>query len=141
MLLSSTGEYVRTDSGVLRWTHSGLPRIDVEQWQPRFMFWQRFQKIDGRSIVRGDILGYFYAPLISLDQRFIHPTRRLHDPRPVSSRDVSALSSREEVIQKKSTQAIPEQSPKDTVLHATMLSTRFKSTVRKEHVPGHCMSI
>jgi len=90
-LLSYLGSYVRTQSGVLRWTHSGLAITDAAQWQPKFVFWQRFQRFDGTSIVRANPFGYLYAPLVSLDQKLIHPTQRLFTRSSNNSRDANDM--------------------------------------------------
>jgi len=61
-----------TESG--RWRLFGLAEIDCIQWQPRFGFCQRFRWSGGRNGIRADFLGYIYAPLILLDQSYIHRT-------------------------------------------------------------------
>lgn len=72
-LLSHTGGWMVTESG--RWRPFGrLAEIDCIQWQPRFGFCQRFTWSGDREGIRADALGYFYAPLILLDQSYIHPT-------------------------------------------------------------------
>ncbi|HEX2749901.1 MAG TPA: hypothetical protein VHM91_17970 [Verrucomicrobiales bacterium] len=45
---------------------------DTYEWQPRYGSCQNFLSITGETSLRADALGYFYAPLILLDQRFIH---------------------------------------------------------------------
>ena len=61
-----------TESG--RWRLFGLAEIDCIQWQPRFGFCQSFRWSGGRNGIRADFLGYIYAPLILLDQSYIHRT-------------------------------------------------------------------
>ena len=47
---------------------------DQFEWQPRYGNCQRFRLVSGDYTLRADTLGYFFAPLILLDQRFIHRT-------------------------------------------------------------------
>lgn len=82
-LLSFSGGWMVTESG--RWRPFGtVAEIDCIQWQPRLGFCQRFTWSGGHEGIRADFLGYFYAPLILLDQSHIHPTiplfRTLGDP-------------------------------------------------------------
>ena len=72
--LSVTGGWVVSESGQLR--PFGLAEVDIFQWQPRFGFCQRFLWSSGHYGLRADALGYFYAPLILLDQGFVHRTIR-----------------------------------------------------------------
>jgi hypothetical protein len=53
-----------------------LAVADSFAWQPRSGWCERFLQVDGRYTLRGDGLGYFYAPAILLDQRYAHPTIR-----------------------------------------------------------------
>lgn len=102
IVLSSSGGYIRTQSGAIRWAHTTLPVIDIEQWQPRCAFWQTFKKRDGTIKVRANLLGYFYAPLVSLDQKFLHPTRRLLSlDRPGNTHALKPMDG-EEITQQKS---------------------------------------
>ncbi|UCG49009.1 MAG: hypothetical protein JSU94_04340 [Phycisphaerales bacterium] len=77
LVLSSLGGYVWTQSGVVRYPISYLAVTDIIQWQPKFMFCQVFQDIQGRRVIRASPLGWVFSPLILLDQRFVHPTSRL----------------------------------------------------------------
>lgn len=79
VILSWNGGYTWTQSGQVRYGF-GLSVTDLEQWQPRFCFCQRFKTIDGSWITRANALGYTFAPLILLDQTYIHPTVRIFDP-------------------------------------------------------------
>ena len=78
-LLSCNGGYVWTQSGEVRWSF-GMSATDLEQWQPRFIFCQRFRQIDGTYTTRANLLGYFFAPLVFFDQVYVHKTVRLFDP-------------------------------------------------------------
>lgn len=78
-ILSSCGGYVRTQSGQVRYDF-GLSVTDIDQWQPRFAFCQRFRQIDGSWTIRSNFLGSAFAPLILLDQLFVHKTIRHFDP-------------------------------------------------------------
>lgn len=80
-ILSANGGYVLTQSGRVRYGF-GLAVSDIEQWQPRWAWCQRFRRIDGSHTLRGNWLGYAYAPLILLDQKWIHPTRAIVDVEP-----------------------------------------------------------
>lgn len=78
-VLSLSGGYVFTQSGQVRYGF-GLSVSDLQQWQPRGAFCQRFQTFDGSWILRADFLGYVFAPLVLLDQTLVHKTVRLNDP-------------------------------------------------------------
>lgn len=69
--LSFTGGWVVTESGEVR---IFTAVADTFQWQPRYGSCQRFHSVSGDYTVRADALGYFFAPLILLDQRFVHRT-------------------------------------------------------------------
>jgi hypothetical protein len=47
---------------------------DIYLWQPRYGHCDWFRGIDGSHSLRSDELGLLYAPLILLDQRFVHRT-------------------------------------------------------------------
>ena len=76
--LSSSGSYVFSQSGRLRYGF-GLAVSDQGLWRPCGVRWQRFCDIYGWNSSRGNILGYFYSPLILLDRAVIHPSRDLFD--------------------------------------------------------------
>jgi hypothetical protein len=78
-VLSATGGWLVSESGEWR-PFGALAEIDIFQWQPRYGFCQRFRWPGGHYALRADALGYFYAPLILLDQRFVHPTIRFRKP-------------------------------------------------------------
>jgi len=71
--LSFTGGWVVSESGELRMP---LAVADVFEWQPRYGECQLFRWTGGNYGLRGDRLGYFYSPLILLDQRYVHRTIR-----------------------------------------------------------------
>jgi hypothetical protein len=75
-ILSSNGEYVWTQSGEVRYSFD-MAMTDLEQWQPYKAHCQIFRSISGRLTLRGNFLGYLYSPLIIIDQKFIHPTKRI----------------------------------------------------------------
>ena len=77
--LSCTGGYVFTQSGEVRYAF-GWSVSDIQLWQPRFLFCQRFRQIDGSWTIRANTLGYVFTPLVLLDQAFWHKTVRLFDP-------------------------------------------------------------
>lgn len=69
--LSFTGGWVVTESGEVR---IFTAVADTFQWQPRYGSCQRFHSASGDYTIRADTLGYFFAPFILLDQRFVHLT-------------------------------------------------------------------
>lgn len=79
LILSFTGTYILTESGLVRYDF-GFSVSDIQQWQPRFAFCQRFRTVDDNWTLRANFLGYFYAPLILLDQAVLHKTIHLIDP-------------------------------------------------------------
>ena len=79
-VLSLSGGYVFTQSGLVRYGF-GLSVSDLQQWQPRFAFCQRFRQVDEHWTLRANFLGYVFAPLILCDQAFVHKTVHLFDPK------------------------------------------------------------
>jgi peptidoglycan/LPS O-acetylase OafA/YrhL len=79
ILLSLSGGYILTQSGQVRYNF-GFSVSDLQQWQPRFTFCQRFRQVDGSWTLRANFLGYVFTPLALLDQTFVHRTVRLFDP-------------------------------------------------------------
>jgi len=70
-VLSITGGWVVSESG----EHRIVTAVaDQFEWQPRYGSCQRFRSVSGDYTLRADTLGYVFAPLILLDQRFIHRT-------------------------------------------------------------------
>jgi hypothetical protein len=69
---SSEG-YQITQTGNLRY-ETGISVSDFMQWNPVGCWWQsRFNNVDGEVQSRGNILGYFYSPLIAVDRKFNYP--------------------------------------------------------------------
>lgn len=88
-VLSLNGGYVFTQSGLLRY-EGAFALSDLQQWQPRFAFCQRFRQVDGSWSLRANFLGYVFAPVILLDQALVHRTVRLFDAEtgePIKKRD------------------------------------------------------
>jgi len=74
--LSLCGGYVLTQTG--EWRYSwGLSVSDVMQWQPKFVFCQRFKQIDGSRGLRADFMGYIFVPMVLLDQKYVHKPVRI----------------------------------------------------------------
>lgn len=69
--LSMTGGWVVSESGRIRIT---LAMADIFEWQPRYGMFHRMRTYGGGHLVRADFLGWFYSPLILIDQKWIHPT-------------------------------------------------------------------
>jgi hypothetical protein len=69
---SSEG-YQITQTGNLRYV-TGLSVSDFMQWNPVGCWWQpRYNHVDGKVRSRGNMLGYFYSPLIAVDRKFNYP--------------------------------------------------------------------
>ena len=75
-VLSYFGSYCPTQSGKLRY-NAGLSVTDVAQWHPKFIYGHLFRTIDGKTTYCGNIMGFIYAPLVILDQKYIHKTEEL----------------------------------------------------------------
>ena len=76
--LSGAGDYRASQTGRIRY-FGGLSVTDVYHWQPCFMCWEPFRKVGGNDTSRGDVLGYFYSPLIRIDRAWRHPSRYLFE--------------------------------------------------------------
>jgi hypothetical protein len=74
--LSAAGQPVFSQTGQLRYSF-GFAVSDVVIWDPPLAKWEPFHTIDGVDTSRGNLVGYFYSPLIRLDRRFWHPTQFL----------------------------------------------------------------
>ena len=75
--LNQSGKF-RYQAGKIRYRNISLPVSDISTWNPKgCRFQYRFENIKGEYVSRGNDLGYFFAPLIILDRRFIHPTEVL----------------------------------------------------------------
>jgi hypothetical protein len=74
-VLSYTGGWVISETGHDRPVPGApLAAADVYIWQPRYGRCEPFRNVLGENTLRADALGYLFAPLILLDQRFVHPT-------------------------------------------------------------------
>ena len=69
--LSVMGNYVPSQSGEYRLRGSGIAVTDVMIWKPKFTYWRIYKNIDGEKEIQANLLGYFYAPLIYIDQGLI----------------------------------------------------------------------
>lgn len=78
-LLSAMGNYQGSQSGEIR--YEGAAAVtDLLLWQPKGTWYQsHFLSVDGETIRRGNRLGYFYSPLIVLDQALFHKTMNVGD--------------------------------------------------------------
>jgi hypothetical protein len=81
--LSAAGDYRPSQSGKLRY-FGGLSVTDCDHWQPKFMWWEPFRDVSGKDASRGDILGYFYSPLIRVDRAWRHPSHYLSEMSPAT---------------------------------------------------------
>ncbi|MDF1738042.1 MAG: hypothetical protein P1U86_02690 [Verrucomicrobiales bacterium] len=69
--LSEKGGWVVSESGRIRIT---LAMADIFEWQPRYGYFHRMRSISGGTTIHADLIGWFYAPLIMIDQSRVHPT-------------------------------------------------------------------
>ena len=54
---------------------------DISEWRPIGCWFQAgFIDVYGKKTCRGNTFGYFFAPLIVIDQKWIHKTEVLMDP-------------------------------------------------------------
>lgn len=80
MMLSHRGQYVYSQSGKLRFAGTGISMIDIMEWRAAGCWFQAgFINVDGEKSIRGNFLGYFYAPLILLDHKWVHKTKSSMD--------------------------------------------------------------
>ena len=76
--LSFHGQYVYSQSGKIRNSITGLSMHDLTEWRPLGCWFQAgFIDVDGGRGFRGNALGYFFAPLILMDQKWVHKTVEL----------------------------------------------------------------
>ena len=73
-VLSALGGYQPDVSGRMRYL-GGMGVTDCVLWQPKGVYFKRYLSIRGTTEVSADLLGYVYAPLISADRAWVHPTR------------------------------------------------------------------
>jgi len=71
---SGFGQYQPAQSGEIRWGF-GMSVTDIVIWSPFEANWQKYTTSSGTQSSRGNLLGYFYSPLIRLDRALIHPTQ------------------------------------------------------------------
>jgi len=76
--LAFNGQYDWSQSGHLRYG-GGLSVTDRVVWNPRLTWWEPFRDVTGQDTTRGNLLGYLYSPLISLNRQWVHPTQVLFD--------------------------------------------------------------
>jgi hypothetical protein len=76
--LSAAGDYRASQTGKLRY-FGGLSVTDVYHWQPAFCEWEPFRDVSGKDTSRGDLLGYFYSPLIRVDRVWRHRSQYLSE--------------------------------------------------------------
>jgi hypothetical protein len=77
VILSISGGYTMVASGELRMFPPGLSMDDEFAWEPRWGFAHRRMLIDGTYFTACDLPGFFYMPLIRLDQKLVHATLRV----------------------------------------------------------------
>lgn len=73
-LLSLMGGYVICESGRFR-PFAHLASYDAIFWMPRVGEAYVFIDVSGSRTLRAEGIGYFFFPLILLDQAFVHKTR------------------------------------------------------------------
>ncbi len=76
LILSFTGGYIVSESGEHRIV---VAMADVYIWLPYYGICRPFRNARGDHIIQYDLIGFFYCPLILLDQKYIHPTIRFLD--------------------------------------------------------------
>lgn len=79
--LSAAGEYWPSHSGRLRYWF-GLAVTDRALWQPKGMSLARRLDVNGESKTDGNLLGYFFCPLILVDRAYWHPTIYYFEEKP-----------------------------------------------------------
>ncbi len=78
-VLSAMGGYYFDQTGEVRYSF-GFAMSDIAMWHPKYAWYQAdYSFVTGERRSRGNELGYFYAPLIRMDRRFIHKTHRLDE--------------------------------------------------------------
>ena len=83
-ILSVRGEYVWSQTGKLRYNF-GLSVTDIVIWDPAAAHWEPFRDIHGNDTSRGELVGYFYSPLIRLDRKWWHPSHELFTDEPTTA--------------------------------------------------------
>ena len=76
-IFSVMGDYRGYQSGKFRYNGT-LAATDLMLWQPKGTWYQsNFEDIFGNTISRGNRLGYFYAPLITMDRALFHKSHEI----------------------------------------------------------------
>ena len=78
VVLAVNGQYCWSRSGRLRYD-AGISVTDRVVWNPLYLCWEPFRDVTGQDTTRGNLLGYLYSPLISLNRQWVHPTQVLFD--------------------------------------------------------------
>ena len=79
--LAYSGGYLPRSSGFFRPRIGGfLAFEDSWVWQPRYGMFYRFHTATDTDTYHADALGYFYSPLIWLQQQFVRPIIRSVQP-------------------------------------------------------------
>jgi hypothetical protein len=76
VVLASRGDWHASQSGRLRYSF-GFAVTDIVRWQPACADWEPFRDVYGHDASRGNVLGFFYSPLIRIDRAWFHPDRQL----------------------------------------------------------------
>ena len=78
-VLSHFGAYCIGKSGKVRLSLTGSAWFDTVYWQPKFVWGQLFYTIRGKWTYHGNVLGSLYAPLLILDQKYVHETYTIEE--------------------------------------------------------------
>ena len=79
--LSVHGGWSFAQSGEVRYGQTRFAASDLLVWTPCPCWYQRNHRfVTGEYGSRGNMLGYFYSPLILMDRAFVHRTRQLFEP-------------------------------------------------------------
>jgi hypothetical protein len=77
VILSAQGQWAGSQTGNLRY-ETGLSVSDMVEWRAKGCWFQAgFTNVSGEKTCRGNGLGYFFSPLILIDQNFVHKTQYL----------------------------------------------------------------
>jgi hypothetical protein len=77
--LSAAGSYRIDISGRHRYVISGMGFPDRYLWQPKWMSFGDRIRLDGSYTFDGSPLGWFYCPMIWLDQKYVHQAKWVFD--------------------------------------------------------------
>jgi hypothetical protein len=71
LILSLLGSYTLPRSEA-----SDSPLSPSQQWQPKFITWHdEYNKNENKTSIKANLLGYFYSPLVILDQKLVHKSK------------------------------------------------------------------